>query len=213
MPVARRRRCGRDHAHGLRAAMTRWPESRATALGTAVRAASHCCQGPGTGLQANSHRQAHTRERLFRRMKCAAQSERFSLEQKSLIGNEIAADLAADLAAVACGIDALTRTKTSATADKKPSQRLPQPAHLLYREARHKPASTSRTCGRQIKNTRREGCGQEAGVGARWVQRRARCLQQLGMHPVPEHSTGAGSSPRHRQMHPHHRPAGPGAGG
>jgi hypothetical protein len=48
-------------------------------------------------------------------MKFAAQSERFSPEQKSLLEDEIEADLAA----VATEIDALAQTQTPATPEKK----------------------------------------------------------------------------------------------
>jgi transposase len=70
---------------------------------------------------------------LLKRMKFAAQSERFNPEQKSLLEDEIEAVLAA----VACEIDALAQTQTSATPEKKQAKRLPLPAHLPRREVRH----------------------------------------------------------------------------
>lgn len=80
-------------------------------------------------------------------MKFAAQSERFSPEQKSLLEDEIEADLAA----VATEIDALAQTQTPATPEKKQAKRLPLPAHLPRREIRHEPASTTCSCGCQMK--------------------------------------------------------------
>ena len=84
---------------------------------------------------------------LLKRMKFAAQSERFSPEQKSLLEDEIKADLAA----VASEIDALAQTQTPPTPEKKQAKRLPLPAHLPRREIRHDPASTTCSCGCQMK--------------------------------------------------------------
>ena len=84
---------------------------------------------------------------LLKRMKFAAQSERFDPQQKSLLEDEIEADLAA----VACEIDALAQTQTSATPEKKQAKRLPLSAHLPRREVRHEPASTTCACGCQMK--------------------------------------------------------------
>jgi transposase len=80
---------------------------------------------------------------LLKRMKFAAQSERFSPEQKSLLEDEIEADLAA----VATEIDALAQAQAPATPEKKQAKRLPLPAHLPRRESRHEPASTTCACG------------------------------------------------------------------
>jgi len=84
---------------------------------------------------------------LLKRMKFAAQSERFNPEQKSLLEDEIEADLAA----VASEIDALAQTQTPTTPEKKQAKRLPLPAHLPRREVRHEPASTTCACGCQMK--------------------------------------------------------------
>ena len=84
---------------------------------------------------------------LLKRMKFAAQSERFNPEQKSLLEDEIEADLAA----VASEIEALAQTQTPATTEKKQAKRLPLPAHLQRREIRHEPASTTCACGCQMK--------------------------------------------------------------
>lgn len=84
---------------------------------------------------------------LLKRMKFAAQSERFNPEQKSLLEDEIEVDLAA----VASEIEALAQTQTPATTEKKQAKRLPLPAHLQRREIRHEPASTTCACGCQMK--------------------------------------------------------------
>ena len=87
---------------------------------------------------------------LLKRMKFAAQSERFSPEQKSLLDDEIEADLAA----VASEIDALAQTQAPATPEKRQAKRMPLPAHLPRREIRHEPTSTTCNtpgCGCQLK--------------------------------------------------------------
>jgi transposase len=85
---------------------------------------------------------------LLKRMKFTAQSERFNPEQKSLLEDEIEADLAA----VASEIDALQAAQAPASAeDKKVPKRLPLPAHLPRREIRHEPDSTTCACGCQMK--------------------------------------------------------------
>ena len=84
---------------------------------------------------------------LLKRMKFAAQSERFSPEQKSLLDDEIEADLAA----VASEIDALAQTQAPATPEKRQAKRMPLPAHLLRHEIRHEPTSTTCACGCQMK--------------------------------------------------------------
>lgn len=123
---------------------------------------------------------------LLKRMKFAAQSERFNPEQKSLLEDEIEADLAA----VASEIDALTQTQAPATPDKKQAKRLPLPAHLPRREVRHEPASTTCACGCQMKRVGEDVA--EAGLHARRLQRRAPYPRQVGLRPVREHHSGAG---------------------
>ena len=85
---------------------------------------------------------------LLKRMKFAAQSERFNPEQKSLLEDEIEADLAA----VATEIDALQEAQAPAKAEeKKVPKRAALPAHLPRREIRHEPESTLCQCGCQMK--------------------------------------------------------------
>jgi transposase len=84
---------------------------------------------------------------LLKRMKFAAQSERFDPQQKSLLEDEIEADLAA----VATEIDDLQQAETTSTEHKKQPKRTPLPAHLPRREIRHEPESTTCACGCQMK--------------------------------------------------------------
>ena len=129
---------------------------------------------------------------LLKRMKFAAQSERFSPEQKSLLEDEIEADLAA----VASEIDALAQTQTPATAEKKQAKRLPLPAHLPRREVHHEPASTTCACGCQMKRVG-EDVAEKLACSARRVQRRAPHPWQVGLREVREHHTGAGRGACH----------------
>ncbi len=84
---------------------------------------------------------------LLKRMKFAAQSERFDPQQKSLLEDEIEADLAA----VATEIDDLKLTGSTAAEPKQQPKRAPLPANLPRREIRHEPDSTTCTCGCQMK--------------------------------------------------------------
>src|SRR6218665_3588255 len=85
---------------------------------------------------------------LWKRRKSAAQSELFNPEQKSLLEDEIEADLAA----VATEIDALQEAQAPAKLEEKRSpKRAPLPANLPRREIRHEPDSTTCACGCQMK--------------------------------------------------------------
>ena len=79
---------------------------------------------------------------LLKRMKFAAQSERFNAQQRSLLDDEIEADLAA----VAVEIEQL-QPPAAAPETKQQAKRQPLPAHLPRREIRHEPASTTCACG------------------------------------------------------------------
>lgn len=84
---------------------------------------------------------------LLKRMKFAAQSEKFSVEQRSLLEDEIEADLAA----VSAEMDALDTPRTSPADGKHKPKRQPLPANLPRREIRHEPGSTTCGCGCQLK--------------------------------------------------------------
>lgn len=83
---------------------------------------------------------------LLKRMKFAAQSERFNAGQRSLLEDEIDADLAA----VAKEIEQL-RSPATAPQDKQQPKRQALPANLPRREIRHEPQSTTCRCGCQMK--------------------------------------------------------------
>ena len=79
---------------------------------------------------------------LLKRMKFSAQSERFNAEQRSLLEDEIEADLAA----VAVEIEQLQPPSITYQAKQQPKRR-PLPANLPRREIRHEPESTTCQCG------------------------------------------------------------------
>ncbi len=86
---------------------------------------------------------------LLKRMKFAAQSERFSPEQRNLLEDEIDADLAAVAQEIA-----QIGTPASPTPDRTQAKRQPLPANLPRREIRHEPDSTTCStpgCGCQMK--------------------------------------------------------------
>ncbi len=82
---------------------------------------------------------------LLKRLKFAAQSERFTPEQRSLLEDEIEADLAA----VALEIEQLAPSQ--AHQERRQPKRLPLPANLPRREIRHEPESTTCRCGCRMK--------------------------------------------------------------
>ena len=84
---------------------------------------------------------------LLKRMKFAAQSERHNAEQRSLLEDEIDADLAA----VAKEIEQLGTTAAAPPQDKQQPKRQALPANLPRREIRHEPESTMCRCGCQMK--------------------------------------------------------------
>jgi transposase len=83
---------------------------------------------------------------LLKRMKFAAQSERYSAEQRSLLDET----LDADLQAVSDEI-AQNASHTVSPPQKQQPKRQPLPANLLRREIRHEPESTTCGCGCQMR--------------------------------------------------------------
>jgi len=79
---------------------------------------------------------------VLKRLKFAAQSERFNAEQRSLLDET----LDADLEAVAAEIAALTPSTASPTERRHP-RRAPLPANLPRREIHHDPENTTCACG------------------------------------------------------------------
>ena len=83
---------------------------------------------------------------VLKRLKFAAQSERFNAEQRDLLDET----LDADLEAVSREIEALTPA-APATSERRPPKRAPLPAALPRREIRHEPENTTCACGCQMK--------------------------------------------------------------
>jgi transposase len=83
---------------------------------------------------------------LLKRMKFAAQSERFNTEQRNLLEDEIDADLAA----VADEIEQLD-SPANPPQERTQAKRQPLPVNLPRREIRHEPDSTTCQCGCQMK--------------------------------------------------------------
>jgi transposase len=83
---------------------------------------------------------------LLKRLKFAAQSERYSAEQKSLLDET----LDTDLQAVSDEIAQMASPAATAPAKQQP-KRQPLPANLARREIRHEPETTTCACGCQLK--------------------------------------------------------------
>jgi transposase len=83
---------------------------------------------------------------VLKRLKFAAQSERFNAEQRSLLEET----LDADLQAVAEEIERFTPART-VPGERQQARRKPLPADLPRREVRHEPESTTCTCGCHMK--------------------------------------------------------------
>jgi transposase len=83
---------------------------------------------------------------VLKRLKFAAQSERFNAEQRSLLEET----LDADLQAVSEEIERLAPA-TAAPREREQPKRQPLPANLPRREVRHEPENTTCSCGCQMK--------------------------------------------------------------
>jgi transposase len=83
---------------------------------------------------------------VLKRLKFAAQSERFNAEQRSLLEET----LDADLQAVSEEIERLAPAATAPREREQP-KRQPLPANLPRREVRHEPENTTCSCGCQMK--------------------------------------------------------------
>ena len=125
---------------------------------------------------------------ILKRLKFAAQSERYSAEQKSLLDET----LDADLAAVAAEIEALQPAR--AAAERQQPRREKLPAHLPRREVRHEPENTTCGCGmvmQRIGEDVAEKLDYQPGVftverhiRGNWV---CRCCERLVQAPVAPH--------------------------
>ena len=122
---------------------------------------------------------------LLKRMKFAAQSERFSAEQKSLLDES----LDEDLQAVADELEQAT-PPVAGRQDKQVPKRAPLPANLSRREIRHEPESTTCACGCQMKRIGEDVAEKlDYAPGVFTVERHIRgkwaCAQCETIHQVP----------------------------
>jgi len=125
---------------------------------------------------------------ILKRLKFAASSEAFNVEQKSLL--EEALD--ADLAAVAAEIESLEPGKPRG--DKQQAKRQPLPPHLLRREIRHEPVDTTCGCGRPMQRIGEDMAEKldyqpgsftvERHVRGKWV---CKCCEKLVQAPIAPH--------------------------
>jgi transposase len=142
---------------------------------------------------------------LLKRLKFAAQSERYSAEQRSLLDET----LDTDLQAVSDEI-AQNATPAAVAPAKQQPKRQPLPAQ---------PAAPRDPPRARIHHLRlwmpdeahRRGRSRETGLRAGRVHGRAPHSRQVGLHKLRNTGASPGAGTRHRQRHPHHRAAGPGA--
>lgn len=142
---------------------------------------------------------------LLKRLKFAAQSERFSAEQRSLLEET----LDEDMQAVHDEMAELNTEPIPARVKDQP-KRQPLPANLPRIDIRHEPDSTTCRCGCQMQRIGEDVAEKldyqpgvfsvERHVRGKWACRQCETLVQ------------ARGGAHHRQRHPHHWPAGPGAG-
>ena len=123
--------------------MAAWGDS---AQACSLRSRSRATKPPSASNSQNSGRSLTHENAVLKRLKFAAQSERYSPEQRSLLEES----LDADLQAVAEELEALTPPTPERQAKQQPKRR-PLPAHLPRREIRHDPESTTCACGCQMK--------------------------------------------------------------
>lgn len=125
---------------------------------------------------------------LLKRLKFAAQSERFSAEQKSLLDEA----LDADLAAVAAEIEALRPGR--ATSERQQPRREKLPTHLPRREVLHEPTDTTCGCGQAMQRIGEDVAEKldyqpgvftvERHIRGKWV---CKCCERIVQAPVAPH--------------------------
>ncbi|WP_414629852.1 IS66 family transposase [Burkholderia cepacia] len=124
---------------------------------------------------------------ILKRLKFAAQSEKFSAEQKSLLDET----LDSDLAAVAAEIEALQPGKAASELQQPRRERLP--AHLPRREVRHEPTDTTCGCGTPMQRIGEDVAEKldyqpgvftvERHVRGKWVCKCCECIVQAPVDP------------------------------
>lgn len=126
---------------------------------------------------------------VLKRLRFAARSEQFSAEQRSLLEE----DVDADLQALSSEIEQLAPT-TRDTGEKNQPKRLPLPAHLPRREILHEPHETMCQCGCALQRIGEDVAEKldyvpgvftvERHVRGKWVCTKCETLIQA---PVPAH--------------------------
>ncbi len=125
---------------------------------------------------------------ILKRLKFAAQSERFSAEQKSLLDET----LDSDLAAVAAEIEGLQPSRAAGERQQPRRERLP--AHLPRRDVRHEPENTTCGCGQAMQRIGEDVAEKldyqpgvftvERHIRGKWV---CKCCERIVQAPVVPH--------------------------
>ena len=126
---------------------------------------------------------------VLKRLKFAAQSEKFSAEQRSLLDETFDADLAA----LAAELEAV-QPAIKPSADKQQPRRERLPEHLPRREIRHEPHDTTCGCGQPMQRIGEDVAEKldyqpgvftvERHVRGKWV---CSCCEKLVQAPVAPH--------------------------
>ena len=125
---------------------------------------------------------------LLKRMKFAAQSERFNPGQKGLLEDEIEADLAAVASGDRC---AGRRAQAPAKVEREESAQADAPLPANLPRQRDSPRARVHHLRLRLPDEARgRGRGREAGLRARRVHRGAPHPRQVGLRPVRDHSPG-----------------------
>jgi transposase len=126
---------------------------------------------------------------VLKRLKFAAQSEKYTPEQRSLLDETFDADLAA----LAAEIEAVQPADKTA-GDKQMPKREKLPAHLPRRDVRHEPTNTTCGCGRPMQRIGEDVAEKldyqpgvftvERHIRGKWV---CKCCQTITQAPVAPH--------------------------
>jgi len=126
---------------------------------------------------------------ILKRLKFAAQSEKYSAEQRSLLDETFDADLAA----LAAEIEAV-RSSDRPEGDKQQPKREKLPPHLPRREIHHEPESTTCGCGTPMQRIGEDVAEKldyqpgvftvERHIRGKWV---CKCCEKLVQAPVAPH--------------------------
>jgi transposase len=125
---------------------------------------------------------------ILKRLKFAAQGERFGTEQKSLLDET----LDSDLAAVAAEIEALQPSR--AAGERQQPRREKLPPHLPRRDVRHEPENTTCRCGQTMQRIGEDVAEKldyqpgvftvERHIRGKWV---CKCCERIVQAPVAPH--------------------------